>query len=144
MAYATQQDIADLYGEELLYIVADRDRDQVLDVAAITRALSMASGEIDSKLSVRYTVPFTTPSEDIKRICVDIAVYRLAQQADALTIEIKERYKTAREDLLLMASGEIGTGLPPETPGQGSEIRDGEVLVSGNQRLFTRERMKGL
>lgn len=143
MAYATQQDIADLYGEELLYVVADRDRNQVLDTVAIERALVLATGEINSKLANRHPVPFAEPSADIQRICIDLAVYRLALEADALTIEIKDRRKQAREDLLLMAQGEIGTGveLPP---GSGSEIRDGEVLVSGNERIFTRTTMRGL
>lgn len=143
MAYATQQDIAEIYGEELLYILADRDRDQVLDTAAIASSLDKASGEIDAKLSVRYVVPFAEPSADITRICIDIAVYRLALAADAWTVEIERRYKLARGDLKDMAEGDAGTGIPAE-PGQGSEIRGGEALISANERLFTRHTMRGL
>ena len=146
MSYATQADIQSLYGLELLYLIADRDRDQVLDAAAITSALELATGEIDSKLSNRFPTPLPTVSADIRRICVDIAVYRLALQADAMTVQIEKRYELARADLMAMAAGKIGTGVPSPDPKpeSGSDLVGGEILVSGNERLFTRRSLRGL
>lgn len=146
MSYALQADIQALYGLELLYIVADRDRDQVLDTAAIASALELATSEINSKLSIRYPVPLPVVSDDIKRICIDIAVYRLALSADALTKEIERRYEIAREDLMAMAKGTIGIGIPSADPkpAAGSDLIGGEIMVSGNDRLMTRQQLRGL
>ncbi len=144
MSYATQADIAELYGEELLYQLADRDRDQQLDVAAIATALATADGQINTYLSVRYTPSQIAASADVKRLAIDIAVYRLAQQADAYTKEIRTRYEDAIAQLKLMASGAIGLGLPEDQPQAASDVRDGDVLVNNNERLFTRRSTRGL
>lgn len=144
MPYATQADIAELYGEELLFQLADRDRDQQLDVAAITAALTSADGQINTYLSLRYTPSQIAASADVKRLAIDIAVHRLAQQADAWTKEIRARYEDAITQLKLMASGAIGLGLPENQTPAASDVRDGEVLVSNNERVFTRRSMRGL
>jgi phage gp36-like protein len=144
MAYAVQQDIADLYGDELLYQVADRDRNQVLDTAAITKALAQATSQIDSFLSARYPVPLSTITEDIKRLTVDIAIYRLAFGGDAYTKEIRTRYEDALAQLKLMASGGAGLGLPPATEPAAGDVKGGEILTSGNERIFTRCTQRGL
>lgn len=144
MAYATQSDIAALYGEELLYQVADRDRDQVLDTEAIARALTSASRQIDTYLSQRYAVPLDEPTEDITRLAVDIGVYRLAQQADSYTKEIRQRYEDAVQQLKWMAEGKIGLGLPPTATPVAGDVREGEALLTGPVRLFTRDHLRGL
>lgn len=142
--YATQTDIAELYGEELLYQLADRDRDQVLDTVAIEKAISSAAGQLRTYLTKRYSDAQLAASPDVQRLVIDIAVYRLAQQADAYTKEIRQRYEDAISQMELMARGTIGIGLPEEQPVAASEILDGELLVSGNDREFTRSKMRGL
>ena len=93
MSYAVQSDIVDRFGEELLYQIADRDRDQQLETAAIELALADASAEVDTYLSQRYTVPLDPTPRVVVRLAVDIAVYRLAQKAQAYTEEIRQRYE---------------------------------------------------
>ena len=51
---------------------------------AVARALTSASGEIDSYIGVRYSLPLPVSKGDaapelLKQFCVDIAIYRLAR-----------------------------------------------------------------
>ncbi len=80
MGYAAQSDIVTLYSEDALF-VADRDGDGVADAAAIERALSSASSEMNTYLAVRYRVPIEAASDTLVQLCVDIALYRLAPVA---------------------------------------------------------------
>ena len=56
MPYASQADIVDLYGQNAL-VVADRDGDGVADAAAISRAMDLSSGEMDTYIGRRYSLP---------------------------------------------------------------------------------------
>ena len=94
MAYATKDDIVTLYSETALY-VADRDGDGLPDEAAISRALSGASSEIDSFLGVRYPVPLPHVTDLVMQMTVDMALYRLASSNDVLTDEHRRRYEDA-------------------------------------------------
>ena len=142
--YATQTDITNLYGEELLYVLADRDRDQVLDTAAINAAIEFGAAQVRTYLSKRYSDAQLAASQDVKRLVVEIAVFRLALQADALTVEIRTRYEEALRQMELMARGTIGIGVPEEMPQAASDLRDGDILVFANERAFTRDKMRGL
>lgn len=147
MPYASQQDIQDRVGEDLLYTVADRQRDQVLDTAAIARALDDASSEIDGYLSERYALPLATPPVWGTRLCVDIAVYRLAVSADTLSNDIKARYEMAVAFLQRVGTGKAGLGLArQEEPQQteGGDVRGDDILVQADQRLFRRDQTRGL
>lgn len=145
MSYAVQSDIVDRFGEELLYQIADRDRDQQLETAAIELALADASAEVDTYLSQRYTVPLDPTPRVVVRLAVDIAVYRLAQKAQAYTEEIRQRYEDAIELLVRMAKGTAGLGEAAEETGAGGEIKGGQILPTDNpERVFSRKTMKGL
>lgn len=149
MAYATQSDIEELYGENALY-VADRDGDGVADAAAVAKALSDASDLIDSYLAVRYAVPlFETPSV-VRQLCVDLGLYRLALTEDVLTEELKERNKAALDMLDRLSSGKQRLVFPSD--GTRDDDGDGEVddnsprpiVQAGPEREFTRDKMSGL
>ena len=104
MAYATQADITTLYSEDALF-VADRDGDGVVDAGAVERALLSASDEIDTYLGVRFPVPYAQASNVLVQLCVDMAVYRLAQTRDVLTEELRTRYEDALKLLMRIADG---------------------------------------
>jgi len=144
MAYATQADIVTLYSEDALY-VADRDGDGVPDAAAITRALTSASGEIDSFLNVRYSVPITAASDLLTQFCVDIALYRLALGRDVLTEEHRKRYEDALAHLKLIAAGKAALVLPvPAGEEEAEQTGPRPIVTGGPEREFTREKMRGL
>lgn len=149
MPYATQSDIVELYGEHAL-VVADRDGDGEPDVAAIARALSAASDEIDSHIGVRYGLPLAAVPGMLRQLAVDIACYRLAQTADVLTEELRQRYEDAVALLRRIAEGKATLVFPPAEPGDGGEGEEPAdnspqpIVVAGPPRLFSRERTRGL
>lgn len=149
MAYATQADIVELYGAHAL-VVADRDGDGTPDAAAIARALGSASDEIDSHIGVRFALPLAAVPGMLRQLAVDIAVYRLAQTADVLTEELRQRYEDAIGLLRRIAEGKATLVFPPVEPGEGEE--GGEpvdnspqpIVVAGPERLFSRAKMRDL
>lgn len=151
MAYATQDDIITLYSEDALY-VADRDGDGVVETDAVARALTSASGEIDSFIGVRYSLPLTIPTGEtapdlLKQFCVDIAVYRLALSRDVLSEEHRRRYEDTIKHLERIAKGTASLNLPGPIDPETGEATDGSpspIVASGPEREFTREKMRGL
>lgn len=150
MPYASQSDIVEIYGEQSL-IVADRDGDGTPDAAAIARALTSASDEIDSHIAVRYPLPLAAVPGILRQHAVDIAAYRLAQTADVLTEELRQRYEDAVSHLRRIAEGKAALVFPPVAPGEGEEedpegLADSPqpIVTAGPPRLFSRERMRDL
>lgn len=143
MAYATQGDIAELYGPHALH-VADRDGDGLADAAAVTRALEGASDEIDSYLAVRYRLPLAQPPRILRQHAVDIALYRLALSADVLSEEHRRRYEDAIAALKRIAKGEAALVMPvdPEAEDDGQGPRP--IVSGGPERIFSRDKMRGL
>ncbi len=146
MAYATKADIITIYSEDVLY-VADRDGDGVSDDAAIERALSSASDEIDSYLGVRFTVPYSHPSEILTQLCVDMAIYRLANTRDVMTETIKDRYNDSIKHLIRISDGKATLPSPPTAEGEEPDPQfeaAQPIVQTGPERLFTREKTRGL
>ncbi len=141
MAYATQQDIIDRYGEDQLLVLADRDGDGEADENVLTRALADAESEIDLKVGTRYDLPLTTVPDVLVQLAVDIAVYRMCNNDALVTEEIRTRYKDARATLSDIAKGHASLGpVPEKSAGQAS----GPAMVSGSPRVFGRGRNGGL
>ncbi len=146
MAYALRDDIITLYSEDALY-VADRDGDGVVDAGAVARALTSASGEIDSYLGVRYSLPLEVAPELLRQFCVDIAIYRLALSCDVLSEEHRRRYEDTIKHLDKIAKGTASLNLPgpvdPDT-GEATQTSPRPIVAGGPPREFTREKMRGL
>jgi len=143
-AYATQADIATLYGANAL-VVADHNRDGIVDSAAVTRALTSASDEIDTYLAARYTLPLTEVPGFLKTLAVDIALYRLALSADVLSEEHRKRYEDALGHLKRIAKGEAALVFTA-TPATGDiDVSGAQPIVSGGPaKLFTRDLTRDL
>ena len=139
MAYATLQDIIDRYGEDDLLMAADRDGDDQVDTAAVDRALADASAEIGTYLAARYTLPISSVPEVLKRLCVDITLYRLAFNAVGNTEERRQRYEDAVALLVRISKGNVGLGMNTNPPSKGNG-----VVISGPDRKFNRDTMEGL
>ncbi len=145
--YATQEDIVDLEGEDALYVAADRNRDDLVDTAAVARAIEAATGEMNSYIGQRYDLPLSVTPPWAKQICVDITLYRLSRTADRLTNELRRRYEDAIAFLKHVGTGKAGLGVAtvaaPPVSGV-DEIKGGVVLVTSEPRQFSRSRLKGL
>ena len=144
-AYATQADIATLYGANAL-VVADHNRDGIVDSAAVTRALTSASDEIDTYLAARYTLPLTEVPGFLKTLAVDIALYRLALSADVLSEEHRKRYEDALGHLKRIAEGKAALVFTPVPPVEGQpDVSAAQPIVSGGPaKLFTRDLTRDL
>lgn len=139
MVYATQADLVGRYGENAVLLVADRNRDGVIDDAVVERALTDATGEINSYLRAKYRLPLAAVPDDLRRVACDIALYRLSGEADLLTEEKRQRYEDALTWLKDLAKGIARLDLPtPPTSASG-----GAALV-GPERRFTREKLGGV
>lgn len=147
MAYATQNDIVELYSERALY-VADRDGDGVPDSDAVAKALRLAAGEMNSYLAVRYDVPIDPTNDILMQLNVDVALYRLASHADVLTDELRTRYDDAIELLKRLSAGTAA--LPPAPVDPDADDDDGAldgprpIVAGGPPRLFSRAQMRDL
>jgi phage gp36-like protein len=150
MAYATQADLLEQEGEDVVYAAFDRDQDGVLDTQAISDALDNASATIDSYISIRYELPLPVAPAWGKRLCIDIALYFGSRRAGSLTTELRKRYDDAIAFLKDVAAGIAGLGVPTASEPQGDGdglVKGGEILVdegADNPRLFTRCTTRGL
>ena len=144
MSYATIDDIKNRYGEDFLYTIADRNNDDALDIIAVENALSDASGLLDSYLSTRYSLPFKHIPSLLKRICVDVAVYWLAEDGSGTTEEKRQRYNDAVQWLEGIARGETDLGITDShadvNTSEGAVPSDG-VSIESNPRLFSRDKL---
>lgn len=139
MAYATVEDMVARFSELEVIQLTDRNQDGLIneDVAAV--ALADATAEIDAYLG-RFKRPFTDVPPILKRLCCDIARYRLtAANGVLITDEIRNRYKIDVLDLLrAMAKGEVQLGVDDS----GEEVaagEDGIVFVNGKNKVFGRD-----
>ncbi len=148
MAYAGQQQIADRYGEDLLLLLAPvaapaNDPPAYpddMDPQPVARALADAAGEIDAYVGRKYALPLPGPPPDVlTRLAADIAVYRLADTAGALTDERRRRYEDAVALLRRIASGEVSLGAPQTPPSA-----HGAVWRSARPRRFRRRERDGM
>jgi phage gp36-like protein len=115
MAYATKEDIDDLYGSDLLVRVADYDRDGTPDDDVVAKGLQSADEICNAYLSANYSVP-VAPTPGIVNACaIDIAVYKMALGRSGRTDEMRLRYEDALAILEKISTGKIGLGLSPVT-----------------------------
>lgn len=136
MAYATRIDIEELYGADFIADILDENVDAD---AAIAGAMSRASAEIDTHLSIRYPVPISGKPNALITPCVDIGIYRLTNSHAHLTDSIRDRYKDAVDLLKRIADGKAGLGVDEPSVSTGPETSDNGASFSAKPRLFSRE-----
>ena len=139
MAYATVEDMVARFSELEVIQLTDRNQDGLIDEDVAAVALADATAEIDAYLG-RFNRPFTDVPPILKRLCCDIARYRLtAANGVLITDEIRNRYKIDVLDLLrAMAKGEVQLGVDDS----GEEVaagEDGIVFVNGKNKVFGRD-----
>lgn len=138
MAYAVFQDAIDLYGQDYVLTAVDRDDDGTPDKASFQDALEQASGEIDSYLRARYTLPLAQVPPQLRRFAVDIAIYQCSADPAMATDEKRRRYEDAIRWLEKVALGQLSLGVEEPTPDSGTP----QLIYQG--RRFTRETLRGL
>ena len=140
-AYAVQADLEQRFGIDEVRLASDRNRTGELDVSIVTLALNDATKEIDSYLTERYDLPFTTVPDILERICCDVAMYRMSADAGTGTDEKRKRFEDAVVWLNGVAKGLIGLGLDSDDT---TSIDEAQISSDSEVRLFTRTNLKGL
>jgi phage gp36-like protein len=109
---------------------------------AVTGAIiAVADSIIDSKLGLRYAVPFTTVPEIIKTISIWITLSMLClRNLISMPEDIKKGYDTAIGLLDDMASGEAGLGITATASSRGPSIEVVEPYENNKFDMDTLER----
>lgn len=146
MAYATDADIIDLYGNDMLDRLADRDGDGVADAPKVQRALDDAAALIDGYIATRVVLPLVTVPAVLRNLSIDIAVYRLATDAGLLSEDARKRYEDAIQFLRDVAAGRAAIPQPPApgASGPGEAASPQTVILDGADRVFSRRSLRGL
>jgi len=151
MAYATEADATGLYGTDYVTTSCDRDIDGTLDSAAFALALDYATNEINGYLASRYSLPFDTDPPQLKKLCIDMAIYHASAGAPVQTEQKTKRYEYAVEYLCQVAKGKIAL-VPDDVapdPVQ-NEVRSADLDVADDisfragARIFTPTSLKRL
>jgi phage gp36-like protein len=135
VAYATQADMVDEFGELELAQLTDRISASAIDAEVLKQALDSATEEIDSYLAARYTVPLEMIPAALVPKCADIARYRLYK--DAPPDVVIERYKMAIRWLENVAKGLIAL---PVTP---APVSHDTPDFDDQDRIFTKTTLEG-
>lgn len=140
MAYATVQDMVARFGDLEVMQITDRLNTGEIDPEVAMVALDDATAEIDAYLG-RFARPFAETPPILKRLCCDIARYRLSATSGVLiTEEVRNRYKIDVLDLLrAIAKGEVQLGVDA----LGEEVatsENGVLFVNGKNKVFARDK----
>jgi len=141
MAYSTQDDIEKQIPEEILIELTDDAGTGEVDTDNIDRAIEDADDEIDSFLSLAYTLPLASTPGLVRRMSVDLAVCNLYSRRPHLEIpeSRKERCDSDRKLLEKIAQGKLSLGGDfPDPVNTGNSVE-----LSCNTRIFTRDKMDG-
>ncbi|MDI3260045.1 MAG: DUF1320 domain-containing protein [Sinobacteraceae bacterium] len=131
MAYATQQDLYNRFGQAEIDQLADRNGDGAPDPGVIDAALADASDTIDAYIGAVYALPLAVVPPVVNRLCCDLARYRL--YADAAPELVQSRHDAAVKLLQAISAGTATLGLGPTN----DQPPSSSPKISGSPRTFT-------
>ena len=139
MTYATRSDMIDSYGELQLIQLTDRAEPPagLIDDQVLGKAFAYADSTIDGYLRAQYLLPLTATHPMLNGIAQDITWWRLHREP---TDEVRKRYEAAIATLKQISTGVIR--LPDESGGEPAGRGD-TIAVASQERLFSRDRMRG-
>jgi len=122
MAYCTIDDIKkDLPLGQLVELTDDKGESYNNSVtsemtAIVTNAIANADAVINDYCRGKYTLPFATVPQTIKKLSVDISIYLLASRIKQLDSDDMRRliYEDAIQYLRRISSGEVVLDVTPE------------------------------
>jgi phage gp36-like protein len=140
LAYATQQQLVDRYGEDMLRKITDRAKPpaNATDAAVVARALADTDAVIDGYLLGRYQLPLATTPALLADLAASIAIYKL--HGSTAAEKITEDYNAALRTLREIAQGVVRLAVAGIEPAaSGSE----GVRVVDRERDLTPDNLKG-
>jgi phage gp36-like protein len=140
MTYASQSDLVERYGTDLLIDVSDRATPPAgaIDAGVVTRALEDADAAINGYLLTRYKLPLVSTPPLLRDLAQAIAVYKLHR--DTAADKIRNDYADALKALERISSGTIRldvAGIEPAASGSTG------VRTTDRERPLTIDNLKG-
>ncbi|WP_246217763.1 gp436 family protein [Jiella pacifica] len=141
--FATKQDLIDRFGQTELVQLTDRTNrpPTTVDDTTVSQALGDASALASGYVGKIYQLPFAEVPPALVKSVADIARYYLHGRRAEKDGEVERAYKEAVGWLKDIARGvvqlDVG-GVPPAQPEGGS------VQISGPQRRFSRDTLRGM
>ena len=138
MSYATHNDVLARYPQQRMTELTDQEAEK-LQRKRISVVLEDASGEIDSYLGKAYSLPLASKPPALKRLAVDIAVYRLMSLLPKESVEdARRRY----EDAIKWLEGLVA-GLVELDGVAGAAGGNNNVSYVAPERVFDAAGLKG-
>ena len=141
MSYASPKDVLSRHPNARIAEVTDKAGEKVQS-ARVKVAVEDASAEIDSYLRKVCKLPLASPPPVLKRLAVDIAIYRLMSLLPKESVEdARRRYEDAIKWLEALVEGEIqldGVG-----GDESATSGPGRVSYAAGSRVFDEAGLKG-
>ena len=138
MAYATQSNLIERFGEQELIDILPGEGPETIDAALVTVALDDATNEINTYLAERFTLPLEETPPVLVQVTCDIARYKY--YSVHATDEVKERYDARIKWLKSVVDGKAGLAFTNQPE---SSLTGNYAKRSSNNRLFTCDTLKG-
>ncbi len=121
MAYATTADLDAIWGRDSIDLLTVDRLTQQRDPVKVAAALDGASAAMNGYLARRYPLPLLPTGQgmvQLKELCADLAVYRLATSGGQMLDIIEKRNKAAVDFLRDVAAAKAEIDLVPQTTGR--------------------------
>lgn len=141
MSYINQHDVVQRLGSQQFINLTDIDGDGIADAAFLADNISDVEAEVDGYIGQRYSLPLSSSPAILKRICVDILVYRLSAYGALNTEEITKRYNDAVSWLKEVADGSFILGGAEDNNLSRTKAA---VITTPSEREMTRCKLSGL
>lgn len=140
MTYATQAELVERFGEDMLIDLTDRadPPTETIDADVVAKALADADAAIDGYLLGRYVLPLASTPALLNDLAKAIAIYKLHR--DTTSEKIRNDYMDALKTLTLISNGTMRlnvAGVEPESSGANG------VRTTDRPRDFTPDNLKG-
>ena len=136
--YCTEADLLKQISEAELISLTDDEASGAIVDEVVNRAIADADAEIDTYCVSRYTVPFETVPDIIRKISVDIAIYNLYARRRGAPDDRKDRYTNAIRFLEAVSKGDVSIGTTDSGDGAAVSAADGPAAnASVDDRIFS-------
>ena len=141
MAYCALTDIQERIPEEMLTQLTDDAGEGAVDQEQVDAAIERADAEIDTWCGALYRTPFSPAPAIVRELSADLAAALLyGRRGSDIPAAVQAQAKAARDLLKAVCKGEVRLGAPVSDNSSGPS----RIETSGPERLFTRDRLKGM
>jgi len=142
VAYVTQQNLIDRFGEKELIQLTDRTNlpATTIDATVVAAAIGDAEKLADSYMAKRYALPLNPVPDVLVPVVANIARYNLHSEYAEKDSAVTRNYKDAVAWLKDVASGIVqleADGVASDQPASG------QVQISAPDKVFSRDSLKG-